>query len=184
MDIFENLENLNISEECFNDIMDIVEELLNENSLEQQKDNAVNALKDLYRTYNSGRRHYQGQSKKLPGKIKKAEKDFDDAGEKVESAKWEVQKNFNSPEKEKATEVFKRVATGNYKDDNEKHALMDIHKKLSKEYHSQLDPKMEEATKQAIKDREEKREVMGNLRSSKTKDNIESKKNYYKKRWS
>ena len=30
MDIFENLENLNVSEACFNDIMDIVEDLLNE----------------------------------------------------------------------------------------------------------------------------------------------------------
>lgn len=30
MDIFENLENLNVSEECFNEIMDMVEELLNE----------------------------------------------------------------------------------------------------------------------------------------------------------
>lgn len=30
MDIFENLENLNVSEECFDDIMDIVEEIINE----------------------------------------------------------------------------------------------------------------------------------------------------------
>ena len=30
MDIFENLENLIISEDCFNDIMDIVEEIINE----------------------------------------------------------------------------------------------------------------------------------------------------------
>ena len=30
MDIFESLENLNVSEECFDDIMDIVEELLSE----------------------------------------------------------------------------------------------------------------------------------------------------------
>ena len=30
MNIFESLENLNVSEECFNDIMDIVEDLLNE----------------------------------------------------------------------------------------------------------------------------------------------------------
>ena len=29
MDIFESLENLNVSEECFNDIMDMIEELLN-----------------------------------------------------------------------------------------------------------------------------------------------------------
>ena len=32
MDIFESLENLGISEECFNDIMDIVEEILDESS--------------------------------------------------------------------------------------------------------------------------------------------------------
>ena len=37
MDIFENLEELNVSEECFNDIMDIVEELLNETVLNQIK---------------------------------------------------------------------------------------------------------------------------------------------------
>ena len=30
MNIFESLENLNVSEECFNDIMDIVEEILSE----------------------------------------------------------------------------------------------------------------------------------------------------------
>ena len=30
MDIFENLENLNVSEECFNDILNIVEEIINE----------------------------------------------------------------------------------------------------------------------------------------------------------
>ena len=32
MDIFESLENLNVSEECFDDIMGIVEELLNESN--------------------------------------------------------------------------------------------------------------------------------------------------------
>ena len=30
MNIFENLENLEVSEACFNDIMDIVEEIINE----------------------------------------------------------------------------------------------------------------------------------------------------------
>ena len=30
MDIFESLENLNVSEECFDDIMGIVEEIINE----------------------------------------------------------------------------------------------------------------------------------------------------------
>ena len=34
MDIFENLENLNVSEECFNDIIDIIEGFLNGDSLD------------------------------------------------------------------------------------------------------------------------------------------------------
>ena len=34
MNIFENLESLNVSETCFNDIMDIVEEIINEISKE------------------------------------------------------------------------------------------------------------------------------------------------------
>lgn len=37
MDIFEQLENLNVSEECFDDIMDIVEDLLNEDELHDTK---------------------------------------------------------------------------------------------------------------------------------------------------
>ena len=37
MDIFEQLENLNVSEECFDDILDIVEELLNEDELHDTK---------------------------------------------------------------------------------------------------------------------------------------------------
>lgn len=38
MSIFENLENLNVSEKCFNDIMGIVEEVINE-----LRDNTVDA---------------------------------------------------------------------------------------------------------------------------------------------
>ena len=37
MDIYENLEQLNVSEECFEDIMSIVEKLLNEESLSSYK---------------------------------------------------------------------------------------------------------------------------------------------------
>lgn len=37
MDIFENLENLNISEECFNEIMDIVEEIISERNKENKE---------------------------------------------------------------------------------------------------------------------------------------------------
>ena len=35
MDIFEQLENLNVSDECFNDIISIVEELISETSDER-----------------------------------------------------------------------------------------------------------------------------------------------------
>ena len=46
MNIFESLENLEISEECFNDIMDIVEEILSEG---RELQNVV------IRTYNKGK---------------------------------------------------------------------------------------------------------------------------------
>jgi uncharacterized protein (UPF0147 family) len=44
MDIFENLENLNVSEECFNDIMDIVEEIISERTVNDIKRAAKNSL--------------------------------------------------------------------------------------------------------------------------------------------
>ena len=43
-DIFENLENLQVSEECFNDIMDIVEEMINEVSVGYYKKSAKSSL--------------------------------------------------------------------------------------------------------------------------------------------
>ena len=36
MDIFESLEQLNVSEECFNEILDMVEELLNEKKFDDE----------------------------------------------------------------------------------------------------------------------------------------------------
>lgn len=43
MDIFESLENLNVSEECFDDIMDIVEEIVS--TAQNNLDNAKNKEK-------------------------------------------------------------------------------------------------------------------------------------------
>ena len=67
MDIFESLENLNVSEECFNDIVDIVEEFVAEKlvdtlNLPQAK------LKDLYAKY---RKNLKG--KVTPGRYGKIE---------------------------------------------------------------------------------------------------------------
>ena len=43
MNILESLENLNVSEECFNDIMGIVEEIINEVSVNMWKQAAINS---------------------------------------------------------------------------------------------------------------------------------------------
>ena len=65
--LFKNLSE-SVSEECYNEILDMVEALLTENELEKQKADAIAALKTLYKTYNSGKRHYNKASKKQEGK--------------------------------------------------------------------------------------------------------------------
>ena len=47
MDIFESLENLEISEECFNDIMDIVEEILSESTDEYIKRKKLDPIHNM-----------------------------------------------------------------------------------------------------------------------------------------
>lgn len=46
MDIFEGLENLNVSEECFDDIISMIEELLSEDELHDTKAERRNAQKN------------------------------------------------------------------------------------------------------------------------------------------
>lgn len=46
MNIFENLENLNVSEECFEEIMGLVEEVINEVSVGMWRQAAKNSLED------------------------------------------------------------------------------------------------------------------------------------------
>ena len=52
MDIFESLENLNISEECFNDIMDIVEEIISERDAFTRPRAAKNSIEGRTKKYN------------------------------------------------------------------------------------------------------------------------------------
>ena len=87
MNIFENLENLNVSEECFNDIMGIVEEILNEDRLVDDngkktdayyalKDKMIDKLQDKKATASSIRKHHEKQavaSKKEEKRIAKQE---------------------------------------------------------------------------------------------------------------
>ena len=61
MSIFENLENLNVSEECFNSIMDIVEEIINEVSDKWKDDctkSAVDKKLHFNRKYDEARDAY------------------------------------------------------------------------------------------------------------------------------
>lgn len=167
MNIFESLENLNVSEECFNDIVQLVKYFVNEEELDMEK------------AYNSGRRHYKTQIKKLPGKIKAAIRDFNDARSKVFNAEQQVRDNFKSPEGEEAHKIFKQIKNKNYKDEDEKRALINKHRELQNQEESKLKPEIEKVTKPLIADRKQKREKMSKLRSKDTKNNLYDKLNYY-----
>ena len=167
MDIFESLENLSISEDCFNSILDIVESIIMENKLEDQESSAVKALKELRATHNSGRRHYEAQAKKLPGKIKKAEKEFEEARGKVYDTERKIRFDHKTPEREKAHEIYKLVATGNYKDDNEKQLLINKHREYQDKHENQVKQELEKTLPPLEANREKKRKVMADLRGNK-----------------
>lgn len=73
MNIFENLENLQVSEECFNDILNIVEEIINEVSDEWKqacKDSAREKSEYFKRKYNEARDAYaENRSSKNGDKV-------------------------------------------------------------------------------------------------------------------
>lgn len=84
--IFENLENLNVSEECFNEIIDIVEEIINEVSVKRWKEAAKNSIeyrKDKERGNDAERDAYIGDMRKDYPRMKrpleqKFEKEYQD----------------------------------------------------------------------------------------------------------
>lgn len=98
MDIFESLENLPVSEECFDEIMGIVEELLSESnpktigaSTKKRYDNYTGALKNLKDTVKAGKDpydamiNYANASNKLERNVELANKHYDRKGDKKES---------------------------------------------------------------------------------------------------
>lgn len=180
MDIFENLENLNVSEECFDNIMDIMEEYLDESTLEDQKGKALQALKELRATYNAGRRHFEKQDRKLPGVTKKAERDFEEARSKVHDTENKIRNFMKTPEGEKAHEVFTRISTGNYKNDDDKKVLIDKHKEYADAHHDKVNKEVKKAIEPLISDQEKKRKVMADLRSNKYKDKVADTLNKYR----
>lgn len=69
MDIFENLENLPISEECFNEIMDIVEEYIHEVSVKRWKQAAANSIEGRKQKRIDNEDDYYAFSGKIPGSM-------------------------------------------------------------------------------------------------------------------
>lgn len=64
MDIFESLENLNVSEECFNDIMNVVEEILSERDMFTRPKAAKNSIEGRQRKYYQALDNYQDSLRK------------------------------------------------------------------------------------------------------------------------
>ena len=92
MNILENLENLNISEECFNDIIDIVEDLLMRGEKEVQsawkdrlKDKHVPVMK-------AERRHLDKEIKQASHDYRNANKEYNTAVQDANKAKQEHDK--------------------------------------------------------------------------------------------
>ena len=79
MDIFESLENLQISEECFNDIVGIIEAILDEDydSYKDQKteEGSSQAYRDLANVNKSIRRNKTSNLKKVQKELHKARKE-------------------------------------------------------------------------------------------------------------
>ena len=99
MDIFEQLENLNVSEECFDDIMDIVEAILDEGKepfettmdyKQRLQKHFGPILNDKMATQKSIAKHYNKKAKGLEKEVKKArdERDTADKEENKAREKW------------------------------------------------------------------------------------------------
>ena len=93
MDTFESLENLSVSEECFDDIVSIVEEYINETSDERahaasvettkRYNNARNAVIGTESMLKAGKDFYsKGEIKELKKQLKQQKADFEEAKRK------------------------------------------------------------------------------------------------------
>lgn len=104
--------NNKISEECFDEIISYIEAYLGEDykSFRDEKlNNALQNLKDLRTVENSARRKADTNAKKLPGKLKKAQSDFETARSKFYKDQDNFTQNFKTPEGEKAHKIFQKV---------------------------------------------------------------------------
>lgn len=109
MNIFENLEELNISEECFNDIMSIVEEVINE-------DLPNYIIKKYGKPKYSPKGNPVNKSAKLIKKVSGVQR------EEEEKARWRRQEDNEERVKKEHPEIIKPSSTGDYSKDYENHS--------------------------------------------------------------
>lgn len=88
MSIFESLENLNVSEECFDDIMDIVEEILSEEDKNKYEEDLVTRrwFRKPYwqEPMSKTKKHYKG----LNTRLKYFRSQFEKNGEEKADQEW------------------------------------------------------------------------------------------------
>lgn len=116
MNIFENLENLAISEECFNDIMDIVEEIISERDAFTRPKAAKNSIEGRRKKCNEISKEYSDLLKKDEKDQNIPKMDVNDTeykdGKITHVYGWDEDDNIHRkyvPASPKVQDAFKRV---------------------------------------------------------------------------
>ena len=100
--VFESLENLNVSEKCYNDIMNIVEEIINEVSKDTvEKAKAKLASKQVRASLN--KLEYNGNDSKEIEKLEKEQEEANKKNDRFEATKrkWEFSKKLKGDKEDK-----------------------------------------------------------------------------------
>lgn len=110
MDIFESLENLSVSEECFNEIMGLVEEYINEVSLGKLKSAAYNSKDDREIEAMKAQRDFDHSMNKIAsyGKLLNAEDRYSHAANLADLDVKDENKNANKYFKAVANSIENR----------------------------------------------------------------------------
>ena len=112
MNIFESLENLNVSEECFDEIMGIVEEIINEVSVGNLSQKATKSLEKAKVANQEAIKNFKKEQKKeQPDELKLSRyaDEGNKAAQKYRNAKRIVDLNLPKNSKVKANELFKKA---------------------------------------------------------------------------
>ena len=183
-ELFKSLSE-SVSEECFDDIIGYIESYLGEDykSFRDEKlNNALQNLKDLRTVENSARRKADTNAKKLPGKLKKAQSDFEAARSKFYKDQDNFTQNFKTPEGEKAHKIFQKVKAlkdqGKSKEALEKYG--EQYKKAKQAHDAKYWPAKQKFDTENSTDMKNKKSKMSDLHNE-IKKNEENLKNSLRK---